>query len=72
MKQNIVSLSHRNVLNFFIVCELDTRPKKRISQGDCLFEAVKLTKTADPDKYGFIGYGIGIDARSQFPLPISE
>ena len=33
---------------------------------------MKLTKTADPDKHGFIGYGIGIDARSQFPLPISE
>ena len=34
--------------------------------GDYLFGAVKLTKNGDPDKYGYIGYGIGFDAHSQF------
>ena len=28
-----------------------------------------LTKNADPDKYGYRGYGIGLDVRSQLPLP---
>ena len=35
---------------------------------DCLFGAVKLTKNADPDKYSYSGYGIGLDFRSRFSL----
>ena len=27
---------------------------------------MKLTKNADPDKYGYSGYGITFDSRSQF------
>ena len=27
---------------------------------------MKLTKNADPDKYEYIGYGIGLDGRSHF------
>ena len=34
--------------------------------GNCLFGPMELTKDADPDKYWYIGYGIGFDARSQF------
>ena len=34
--------------------------------GNCLFRAVKLTKNADPDKYKYIGYGIGFDSRSEY------
>ena len=33
------------------------------------FGAVKLTKNADPDKYKYRGYGIGIDSRSYSSLP---
>ena len=40
--------------------------------GDCFFGAVKLSKTADLDKYGHISYGIGFDVRSQFSLPNGE
>ena len=36
---------------------------------DCLFGVLKLTKNANPDKYGYIGYGCGLYARSQFLLP---
>ena len=36
---------------------------------DCLFGAVTLTKTADIDKYGYPGYGIGFDRRSSFSFP---
>ena len=35
---------------------------------DCLFGSVKLTKNADPDKYKYSGYGIGLDSRSEFSL----
>ena len=31
---------------------------------DCLFAAVKLTKNTDPDKYVYIGNGIGFHSRS--------
>ena len=30
---------------------------------------MELTKNADRDKYGYSGYDIGFDARSQFSLP---
>ena len=39
--------------------------------GDSLFGAAKLTKNADPVKYGYSGYGIGLDAGlkiSDFPI----
>ena len=32
---------------------------------ESLFKAVKLSKNAYPDRYGYNGYGIGFDARSQ-------
>ena len=34
--------------------------------------AVKLTKSADPDKYSYSGYGIGFDSRSLFLFPNSN
>ena len=40
--------------------------------GDCLFGAVKLTKSSDPKKFGYSGYGIRFDARSQFLLLIGQ
>ena len=35
-----------------------------------LFGAVKLTKNADIDKYGYSGYGTGFDRTSSFSFPI--
>ena len=29
--------------------------------GDCLCGAAKLNKNADPDKYGYCGYGTGFE-----------
>ena len=34
-----------------------------------LFGAVKLTKNADIDKYGYSGYGIGFDRNGSFSFP---
>ena len=36
---------------------------------NCLFRAVTLTKNADIGKYGYSGYGIGFDRRSNFSFP---
>ena len=36
---------------------------------NCLFGVFTLTKSADIDKYGFSGYGIGFDRRSSFSFP---
>ena len=36
---------------------------------NCLFGAVTLTKNADIDKYGYSGYGIGFDGRTNFSFP---
>ena len=33
---------------------------------DCLFRGVKSAKKADPDKYVYTGYGIGLNSRSEF------
>ena len=55
----------------FIFYELDTWTrdlKTDFTLSDYLFRAVKLTKNADPDKYGYSGYGIGFDAHSSFSV----
>ena len=36
---------------------------------NCLFGAVKLTKNADIDKYGYSSYGIGFDRHGSFSFP---
>ena len=33
--------------------------------NNCLFRSVRLTKTADPDRYKYSSHGIGFDSRSQ-------
>ena len=58
-------------MNIYTVYELggssshvnDPTPK------NCLFGAVTLTKNADIDKYGYPGYGIGLDRRSSYSFP---
>ena len=67
LKQPKLSYSHSTIVNIYIVYELgssspnDNDPTLRNS----LFGAVKLTKNADVDKYGYSGYRIGFDRRSR-------
>ena len=64
--------TRRNVINLFIVYELDTWSRDLSMDfilGDCLFRAVKLVKNPDQDKNGYSGYFIKFDARPQFSLP---
>ena len=37
-----------------------------------MFGAVKLTKNADVDKYGYSGYGVGFDKHESFSFPGTE
>ena len=68
-----VTFIYRNVVNVFIVCDLDTWSRdfsKKLSLIDCLFGDFKLTKNADPDKYGYLSCGIEVDASLQLLLPV--
>ena len=56
--------SFRNVINLNISCSLDAQSPDFILDN-CLFGAVKLTINADPDKYRYNGYGIGLGSCSQ-------
>ena len=69
LKQNKITFTPRNVVNLFIVYELDRCPQDLnadFTLKDSLFGAVTLTKNADPDKYSYSGYGIGFDSRLLF------
>ena len=71
LKQDPGSFFHGGIVNVYIVYEIS----KNINISDyptlenCLFGAVKLTKNADIDKYGYSGYGIGFDRHGSFSFP---
>ena len=52
----MISSTHGNVINFFIVCELKIWSRDlhtHVIVKGCLFGAVKLTKNDDPNKYSY-------------------
>ena len=71
LKQSSHILSHKKVVNIYIVYELaassshDSDPTINFF----LFGAANLTKNADIEKYKYSGYGIGFDRRSSFSFP---
>ena len=71
LKQDPGSFVHGGIVNVYIVYEIS----KNINISDyptlenCLFGAVKLTKNADIDKYGYSGYGIEFDRHGRFSFP---
>ena len=68
LKQPKISYTHGEVVNIYIVYELgaSSSPVNDPTLKRCLFGAVTLTKSADIDKYGYSGYGIGFDGRTSF------
>ena len=66
--QESVTLNHGNVVNIYIVYEIN----KSINISDyqtlesCLFGSVTLTKNGDIDKYKYSGYGIGFGRHGSF------
>ena len=70
-QQDKTPFTPSNVVNFFIVYELDTWSldlNTDFTLGCCLFGSVKPTKKADSDKYKFSSYDIRFDSRSNFSL----
>ena len=68
-------LLNSNIYVFNISCTQYTWSRDlntNFTWDNCLYRAVKLTKNSDRDKYGYSGYGIGFDSRSQFSLPYSS
>ena len=59
----------KKVINLYISYTLG--PKLRnlntdFTLGNCLFGSVKLTNSADLEKYKYTGYAIGFDSRAEF------
>ena len=62
----------RKVINLYIFYMLDlwTRDlNPDFTFGTCLFGVMNWAKNSAPDKFGYSGYGIGFNARSQFSIP---
>ena len=70
-QSNNLKYDYGSKVNIYIVYELgvsspnDSDPTIK----KCLSGAVTLTKSADIEKYGYSGYGIGFDRRSRFSFP---
>ena len=71
VKQGKATFTHRNVVNLFIVYELNTWSTElytKFTLGDCLLVA----KNVVFNKCGYNAYDIGFGTRSQFSLPIGK
>ena len=72
LKQDKAYFTSKNIVNLYIVYELNMWSQDlnaEFTLKDCLFQAVKLTKNANTNKYSYSGYGIGFDSRSVFSVP---
>ena len=69
LKQDKTMYTHGKIVNIYIVYEtVDGYSDVNYpTLQNALFGAVKLTKNADIDKYGYSGYGIGFDGKAYFP-----
>ena len=56
------------IVNIYIVYEItdNFNISSYPTLENCLFGAVKVTKSTDIDKYGYSGYGIGFDRQGSF------
>ena len=70
LKLNKVTYNHGPIVNIYIVYRLiPTTKDSSVTLQNRLFDAVKLTKNTDIDKYKYSGYGIGFDSRGSFAHP---
>ena len=75
-KQNMLNIpTNYNVINISCVYEIRHIASNRdttFTIQNALFGAMQITKNADTSKYGYKGYGICFDERSQFGHTITE
>ena len=70
LKQDKITFTHEKILNIPIVYQLSSNLINHdVTSENCLFDAVKLTKNNDIDKYKYSGYGTGFDSRGNFLFP---
>ena len=71
LKQDRATILHGGIVNIYIVYEVtdNFNVSSYLTLENCLFRAVKLTKNAGIDKYGYSGYGIGFDRHVSFSSP---
>ena len=62
------TILHGNIVSIYIVYEITSNYKdiNYPTLENRLFGPVKLTKNADVDKYGYSGYGIGLERETSF------
>ena len=61
---------NKKTVNIYIVYDLDsTLNNFDPTLENCLFGAIKITKTSDISKYNYSGYGIGFDSKGTFLHP---
>ena len=72
LRKDKITFTHGKTVNIYIVYEkklLNYVYSSDLTLGNSLFDAVKLVKTTDIDKYKYSGYGIGFDMERTFGLP---
>ena len=71
LKQDQATILHGLIVNVYIVYEIciNINISDYPTLESCLFGAVKLTKNADIDEYGYSGYGIGFDRHGSVLFP---
>ena len=71
LQQPNISYTHGKVVNIYIAYEVGASSSHEddTTLENCLFCAVTLTKNADIDKYGYLGYDIGFYRKSNFSFP---
>ena len=70
-QSNKLTYTYGKVVNIYIVYELGASSShvNEPTLKNCLYSAVTLTKIYDINKYGYSGYGIGLDRRGRFSFP---
>ena len=67
LKQDKITFNHTKIVNIYIVYDLHSRVNNfDPTLENCLFGAVKITKSSGIDKYKYSGYGTGFDSRGTF------
>ena len=71
LKQDKGIFTSNKVVNLFIVYKLNRWSQElnaKFTLKGCFFGDVKITKNADPNRYSYLGYGMGFDFRSKFSI----
>ena len=70
LKQENITFNQGKIVKIYIVYEIEesVNTSSYPTLGNCLFDAVKLTKHIDIDQYKYSGYGIGFDREGSYSI----